>query len=92
MPSLKEMVGQSIVIRSLALDERVAVTAKLVAIEDAGLWLESKSLIEEMLAAGKASMSPRTPLIFVPFAHIAWILGIGDYPAISGKLLGADKP
>ena len=83
MRNLKDYEGETIIIRSLAIDETTAVTVKLHLVEASGIWVESQKFTDEVLRMGKTSMSPRTAVIFVPWSHISWILVTVDVPSIS---------
>jgi hypothetical protein len=91
MSRLKELIGKRIVIRSDSLLTEKATMAVLVDIDDGGIWLEYQPFIETILAAAQQSVSPKTPVIFVPYAHIFWIIDVANYPALSEKSLGLDK-
>ncbi len=71
LPRLAELVNQSILVRTLALDETHPVVVKLINVENAGIWVEFpvKTNVEWV---GRPSL-PKTPLFFLPFAIIAWI-------------------
>lgn len=91
MPKLKELIGNQIIIRSESLFTEKATLAKLIEVEDFGIWVEYQPFIESILSMAKASHSPKTPVIFVPYAQIAWILGTEDYPALSEESFGINK-
>jgi hypothetical protein len=88
MPSLEGLVGQTIVIRSEVLDVNLPAIVKLLAVENAGVWVESPKATEHYLSEFKRQTSPKTPVWFVPFAQIAWIMSSEDYPALSEKGFG----
>jgi hypothetical protein len=47
---------------------------KLVGVELHGLWLQSDDLAQRLLSAEHRSFASASPVVFVPFAHIAGIL------------------
>ncbi len=91
MPTLPELVGQRVLIRTLALDDSKAVPVKLVGVENGGVWIESQSKTNELLElSGRASL-PKTPVFFLPFATIAWISSWAEVPAFAVKSFAAGK-
>jgi hypothetical protein len=92
MPKLADYVGQTILIRSLVIKEDAPAVVKLVSLDEAGIWVESQDATEHYLAQFKYASSPKTPVWFLPFAQIFWILGSENYPAISEKALGLQSP
>lgn len=88
MPTLEGLIGHSIVIRSVPLHEEHPVKVKLVGIENGGLWIESQDATNHWLAEMKQQATPKTLVWFLPYAQIAWIMGSGDYPALSEKAFG----
>jgi hypothetical protein len=87
MPSLSDLVGTHIVIRSIPIDEEKAVSVKLHAVEAAGLWIESKQSMETLLQAAKRTSAPKTLVFFVPFSQISWIMSAVDEPYLSDSIL-----
>ena len=60
----------------------------LVDVEAAGVWVESPEMTKTIHAVAKNAMLPNTPIFFVPFAQIAWILSAAGYPSLSEEGLG----
>jgi hypothetical protein len=85
---LADYVGDTILIRSLPVNEDHPVMVKLIAVEDGGIWIESQDVTEHWMRELKITSFPRTPVWFLPYAQIAWILGAEDYPSMSEKALG----
>ncbi len=83
MKTIQEYEGENIVIRSPSLHETQPVSVRLHKVEEVGIWIESQQIINQFLAIAGVSMSPKTSVIFVPWSHVAWILGSLDVPAIS---------
>jgi hypothetical protein len=89
MKTLTEMVGQTVVLRSLVLDEQHPAVAKLLAVENGnGIWVECQKITDHWLAEFKRTSAPKTLVWFLPFSQIAWIMGSEDYPALSEKSFG----
>jgi hypothetical protein len=85
---LTDYVGDTILIRSIPINEEHPVFVKLVAVDDGGIWIESQDATEHLLQQFKRTSAPKTAIWFLPFAQIAWILGTEDYPSMSEKSLG----
>lgn len=89
MVTLADLVEQSVLIRSLVLDEQNPVFVKLLSVENGnGVWIESQKTTDHWLAMFKVTATPKTPVFFVPFSQIAWIMSFADYPALSEKSFG----
>jgi len=91
MPTLPELVGQTVLIRTLALDETKPVPVKLIGVENGGVWIESQIKTNELLEVSGRPSLPRTPVFFLPFATIAWISSWAEVPALSAKSFAAGK-
>jgi hypothetical protein len=87
MPSLAELIGRNIVIRSIPLDEHAPAIAKLHAVEDGGIWVESQKAMEGMLQYLERTSAPRTLVYFLPFAQISWVMSSVDSPYISDSIM-----
>jgi hypothetical protein len=92
MPKLSDYVGQTVLIRSIPVDEQRPTVVKLVDVEAGGIWIESQDLTDHWLAELKVTSSPKTLVWFLPYAKISWIMGSEDYPALSEKALGLKQP
>jgi hypothetical protein len=91
MPSLKECVGNDILIRATCLDDK-PVFVKLIEVEAGGIWIESQVKTNEILKYLNAASAPRTPVFFLPFAAIAWISYWIEGPALSEESFGVVDP
>jgi hypothetical protein len=89
---LEKLVGQAIIAKIPQLNSEVPLMYRLVALEHGGLWLESQDLTNQMLEFVSRPSSPKTLLLFVPLAQVAYILDSGDYPALSEKAFGLKAP
>ena len=87
MKTLYEMVGEEILINFAFLPLKNLETAKLHLVDDNGIWIESNNLTQAILEnlnipAGK------TPIIFLPFAQVRYILGASDGISLMNKAYG----
>ena len=87
-PSLEELIGQSVVIRSIPINETRPALVKLLSVENGGVWVESQEATDHYLSEIGRQASAKTLAWFLPFAQIAWIMGSSDYPALSEKAFG----
>ena len=85
---LADYVGEMILIRCIPIKEKHAVMVKLIAIDEGGIWIEWQEATDEWLTKAKKTALEKTPVYFVPYARIEWILGAEDYPSFSDKSLG----
>jgi hypothetical protein len=86
---LVDYVGDTILIRSLPINDDHAVVVKLVAVDEAGIWVESRDATEHWMRELKITNLTKALAWFLPYAQIAWILGSEDYPSLSEKSIGA---
>lgn len=87
MPRVRDLIGQKISLRSPILSEESLTSAKLVDVDEAGIWIEYPPFMESILKAAKASQSPKTVVIFLPYAQVHCIVASEDYPYLSEKLI-----
>jgi hypothetical protein len=92
MLRLEELIGESIFIRSIPVDENNPVLVKLYSVDSGGIWIQSQKLTEQMLETLKAHVAPRSPVYFLPYSQIAWICHWIDDPSLSEKSLGLSDP
>jgi hypothetical protein len=88
MSKLTAIIGQSVYMRSQILDENKPVLVKILGVEVGGIWIEWQQKTEEILAALQLSSASKTPIFFLPYAHIQWINALLDSPALSEKAFG----
>jgi hypothetical protein len=88
MPSLREMVGQSITALVPMIDNVKLQELKLHGVEDGGVWVESQYLINVLLSSLGVAAAPKTVIFFLPFHQISFVLGSLNVPALSEKGLG----
>jgi hypothetical protein len=91
MPRLEQLKGKlvAICLTHLLIEQSDSIlVTTLVDIEGAGVWVESPKLTKTILALAETAMLPNTPIFFVPFTQIAWILSAADYPSLSEEGFG----
>jgi len=84
--SLAKLIGTNIWAKIPAFKGNAFVTVKLVAVEAGGIWIESQDFMEEMFAGSEHTMTPKTFVLFVPFAQILAIYSLVDAPWISKRV------
>jgi len=78
--TLEDLIGHEVPIFLLAplppITEQNGVRAEVIirTVESAGLWVESKSMIQQYRSAGDELRELLRPLAFIPFCHIRGIL------------------
>lgn len=90
MPSLTALKGEKIVIQllnTLLESKSNVMVVRLIEVEPAGLWLEGSDFADYAEARFKEPVT-RTPIFFVPFSQIFWILDSLDEPYLSEKTFG----
>jgi hypothetical protein len=60
---------------------------KLVSVDTGGIWVESQSLIEHFLHLAKTADAPESPVFFLPFSSINYLVHLHDAKALSQKSL-----
>ena len=75
MRSLNSMVGEMIIVRIAALDQEEMSLVKLHGVDANGIWIESQKFTDAMMKKCHLASSVTTPVLFVPFHSIEFILG-----------------
>lgn len=88
MRQLKTMVGEMIIVRIPILDPEEMSLVRLHGVDENGLWIESQTFTESMMKKYQIASSKTTPLIFVPFARIEFVLGSLRALALSESAFG----
>jgi hypothetical protein len=79
--TLAERIGEQILVRSNVLHAEQPQIVTLRGVKFGGIWVESQEMTNDLLARVGAPSSPATPVMFLPFAQILWILA--SYPGQS---------
>ena len=88
MEYLKDYIGQELLAFVPIINREAIQTLLLHGIEDAGIWVESENLTQMVLAKLNRPASSRTPIFFLPFSQIGFVLsGIGKV-SLSHKAFG----
>jgi len=85
-PNLEGLVGQTVAMLVPVFDSK-AVDVKIHAIEPSGLWVESQLMIERMFATIGRKSGAATPLFFLPFSSIAFVMASIALPSLSETML-----
>lgn len=88
MRTLASMVGEVIIVRIPVLDAEGMTLVKLHGIEAHGVWIESQDLTNELMAKFRCSTSRTTPIVFVPFAKLDFIIAALDSLSLSEPAFG----
>lgn len=60
---------------------------KLISVDVGGIWIESQLFNDLLFKSLNTTMLERTPIVFVPFSGIHWIVSLVDAPALSDTAL-----
>ena len=87
-PSLETMIGEKLNFSMRWANGRRQLVAKLLAVENGGVWIESQVVTDDLLKLLNVPASPRQPVLFVPFAAIECIVSSVEGPALSASSFG----
>ena len=88
MRSLANMIGEVIVVRIPLLDTDGMILVKLHGIEAQGIWIESQEFTNQLMEKFRFVSSRTTPLVFVPFDKVDYIIGSLDSLSLSESAFG----
>ena len=88
MRSLANMIGEVIVVRIPLLDTDGMILVKLHGIEAQGIWIESQEFTNQLMEKFRFVSSRTTPLVFVPFDKVDFIIGSLDSLSLSESAFG----
>jgi hypothetical protein len=88
MRSLASMIGEVIIVRIPLLDADSMMLVKLHGIEAQGIWVESQDFTNQLMDKFQFSSSRTTPLVFVPFAKLDFIIASLDSLSLSEPAFG----
>ncbi|HEY4357725.1 MAG TPA: hypothetical protein VGN16_18370 [Acidobacteriaceae bacterium] len=86
-PSLASLVGEIITLKIPSLNVDKEFDAKLISVEESGIWIEHISLSQAALAIANVRASRKTMVFFVPFSSISFVVGSLDAPTLSETFL-----
>ena len=88
MRTLASMVGEVIIVRIPLLDPERMSLVKLHGVEAHGIWIESQDFTNELMEKFQFSSSRTTPLVFVPFDKVDFIIAALDSLSLSEPAFG----
>ncbi|MFZ0885018.1 MAG: hypothetical protein WAN14_16575 [Candidatus Acidiferrales bacterium] len=88
MRTLASMVGEIIIVRIPLLDPERMSLVKLHGVEALGIWIESQDFTNELMEKFQFSSSRTTPLVFVPFDKVDFIIAALDSLSLSEPAFG----
>jgi hypothetical protein len=88
MRSLANMIGEVILVRIPLLDTDGMILVKLHGIEAQGIWIESQEFTNQLMEKFRFVSSRTTPLVFVPFDKVDFIIGSLDSLSLSESAFG----
>ena len=88
MRNLASFIGEVIVARIPLLDTDGMMLVKLHGIEAHGIWIESQDFTNQLMEKFHFSSSRTTPLVFVPFDKVDFIIASLDLLSLSETSFG----
>jgi len=88
MRTLASMVGEVIIVRIPLLDPERMSLVKLHGTEAHGIWIESQDFTNELMEKFQFSSSRTTPLVFVPFDKVDFMIAALDSLSLSEPAFG----
>jgi hypothetical protein len=88
MRSLASMIGEIIIVRIPLLDAERMILVKLNGIELQGIWIESQDFTNQLMEKFHFSSSRTTPIVFVPFVKVDFIIASLDSLSLSEPSFG----
>ena len=88
MRDLASLIGEVIVARIPLLDPDGMMLVKLHGVEAHGIWIESQDFTNQLMEKFHFSSSRTTPLVFVPFDKVDFIIGSLDSLSLSEPSFG----
>ena len=88
MRSLANMIGEVIIVRIPLLDAERMILVKLHGIELHGIWIESQDFTNQLMEKFHFSSSRTTPIVFVPFVKVDFIIASLDSLSLSESSFG----
>jgi hypothetical protein len=88
MRSLANMIGEVILVPIPLLDTDGMILVKLHGIEAQGIWIESQEFTNQLMEKFRFVSSRTTPLVFVPFDKVDFIIGSLDSLSLSESGFG----
>lgn len=88
MRSLASMIGEIIIVRIPLLDAERMILVKLHGIELHGIWIESQDFTNQLMEKFHFSSSRTTPIVFVPFVKVDFIIASLDSLSLSELSFG----
>jgi len=86
-PSLEALIGEEVVALVPSLDSKVLQKITLLRIEASGLWIECEALTQGLLHNMNLPAA-KTPVLFVPYSQINFIIVGGEKIALSESAFG----
>ena len=88
MRTLASMIGEVIIVRIPLLGAESMELVKLHGVEAHGIWIESQQFTDRMMEKFHLSSSRTTPLVFIPFDKIDFIVASLDSLSLSESSFG----
>jgi hypothetical protein len=87
MKMLHDLIGEDILVNFIFTGGKKLEFVKLIALEPYGIWIESSHLTQAILNQLNVPAG-NTPVVFVPFAQIVYVLSSSESVSLSNKAFG----
>jgi hypothetical protein len=87
MPSLQDCVGKTMSMSIPVITGKSILELKIEAVETAGIWISGQIINDKILSKLKLTVAPQTPIMFVPFSQVFFMLDFGSGVALSDQLM-----
>lgn len=88
MKTLASMIGDVIIVRISLIDPEGMTHVKLHGVESHGIWIESQQFTNILMEKFHFASSCTTPLLYIPFDKIDYIVGSLDSLSLSESAFG----
>lgn len=88
MKHFREMIGEEVIGSIPMIDRERFQVLILHGVDDGGLWVENNNLTQVVLSHLEQTSSSKTPVFFVPFHEIKFLIQSTEKLSLSEKALG----
>jgi hypothetical protein len=85
---LPSLIGSDILVTVPSITKRELLKVKLMTVEAGGIWIESQTLTNVILALADAPAAARTPVFFLPYSSIGYAMAFADSMALNERAFG----
>jgi hypothetical protein len=87
MKSLSQLIDREILILIPFIHDTDLQVVKLIAVESGGIWIQNEQMTQRLLANLKLHAG-KTPIFFVPFSQVLFVMDASEEVSLSEKAFG----